>query len=926
MIRSLWLSFVICLSGLIAACGTVGGGMQLTTATHFSITAPATATAGTALSFTVTALDANNHTVTTYSGTVHFSSSDPSALLPANSTLTSGIGAFSATLGTASSQTITATDVANASITGTSSPIMVSAPGATHFSVTVPATATAGTAFQFTVTALNASNNTATTYSGTVRFLSSDPLAILPVDSMLANGTGTFSATLGTAGGQTITATDTGNASLTGTSSSITVSGTAAATHFSISAPGSAITGAAFNFTVTAQDAFNNTATHYSGSVHFTSSDGLAVLPANSTLTNGTGTFSATVKTVGSQTITATDTVTAAITGTSSPISVTGPVTHLSVAAPTAATAGMPFNITVNALDASNNLVTSYAGTVHFTSTDSQAVLPANSTLMSGVGNFSVTLMTVGSRTITATDTVTATITGTSNAINVTTNPATHFSVSAPSSAKAQVAFNFTVTALDSANNLAITYSGTAHFTSTDPQAVLPANSTLTKGVGTFSATLATVGNQTITATDTVTASITGTSNAIGVFTRCGLQGAECGAAILPPCCNGLMCLWEGDRAHCEAHGFVRLEAISPRSVASDQGWSRFAATCNMETARESHTATLLSSGLVLIAGGDDRTVSLATAELFNPDTHSFAPAGNMADARARHTSTSLRDGRVLVVGGRDASGNALASVELFDPARGSFTPTGSMNVARESHTATLVGDGRILVTGGDNAGVPLATAELFDPALGTFAAVGSMGAARVFHTATFLKNGKVLVIGGRDAEGHVLATGELFDPVNRTFTPVGSMSTPRQSHTATLLLDGRVLITGGNDGAESLATAELFDPTTGRFTPAGRMQTAREFHSATLRNDGTVLVAGGAVLASQRDSSARSAFLPESTATAELFNPATGTFLATSNMANARARHTAILLPDGEVLVTGGINPDLSALADSLTSAELFQ
>src|SRR6202040_2545452 len=101
--------------------------------------------------------------------------------------------------------------------------------------------------------------------------------------------------------------------------SAITVSANAA-THFVVSAPATATAGTSFNFTVTAQDQFNNTATGYTGTVHFTSSDGAATLPANSTLTNGTGTFTATLRTNGNQTITATDTVTSSITGTSNTI------------------------------------------------------------------------------------------------------------------------------------------------------------------------------------------------------------------------------------------------------------------------------------------------------------------------------------------------------------------------------------------------------------------------------------------------------------------------------------------------------------------------------------------------------------------------------------------------------------------------------
>jgi autotransporter-associated beta strand protein len=197
----------------------------------------------------------------------------------------------------------------------------VSAAAATHFTVSAPSTATAGTAFNFTVTALDQVNNSATGYTGTAHFTSTDPAATLPADSALSSGVGTFSVTLKTAGTRTITATDTVTSSITGTSGSIAVSA-AAATHFTVSAPSTATAGTAFNVTVTALDQFNNTAAGYAGTVHFTSTDGAATLPANSTLATGTGTFSATLRTAGGQTITGTDTVTASITGTSNTVAV----------------------------------------------------------------------------------------------------------------------------------------------------------------------------------------------------------------------------------------------------------------------------------------------------------------------------------------------------------------------------------------------------------------------------------------------------------------------------------------------------------------------------------------------------------------------------------------------------------------------------
>src|SRR5205085_1470354 len=151
-----------------------------------------------AFTFPVTALDQFNNIATAYTGTVHFTSSDSAASLPADATLTNGTGAFSATLRTAGNQTITATDTANGSITGTSNAIAVQAAAATHFSVSAPALATAGSAFSFTVTAQDAFNNTATGYSGAAHFTSSDGAAVLPADATLTNGVASFSATLKT--------------------------------------------------------------------------------------------------------------------------------------------------------------------------------------------------------------------------------------------------------------------------------------------------------------------------------------------------------------------------------------------------------------------------------------------------------------------------------------------------------------------------------------------------------------------------------------------------------------------------------------------------------------------------------------------------------------------------------------------------------
>jgi probable HAF family extracellular repeat protein len=320
--KPLWLGLVlVCSLCILNACGGASAaGTSQVTATHFLVTSQAQVAAGVAFNITVTAVDASNHTVTNYSGTVRFTSSDAQAALPTASRLTNGAGTFSVTFATPGSQTITATDSNSPSITGTTNPVTV-LDSATFFFVTAPSNSTEGFAFDISVTATDAANRTVTSYSGTIHFTSSDGKALLPPDSTLTNGTGTFAVTLNSLGGQTITATDTNTASITATISITVVRNVA--TQLSVALPRSGWSpGNPLRFTVTALDAANNASASYPGTVHFTSTDPAASLPSNSTLTNGTANFSATLNTIGHQTITATDTANASITGTSRSINI----------------------------------------------------------------------------------------------------------------------------------------------------------------------------------------------------------------------------------------------------------------------------------------------------------------------------------------------------------------------------------------------------------------------------------------------------------------------------------------------------------------------------------------------------------------------------------------------------------------------------
>ena len=172
---------------------------------------------------------------------------------------------------------------------------------------------------------------------------------------------------------------------------------------------------------------------------------------------------------------------------------------------------------------------------------------------------------------------------------------------------------------------------------------------------------------------------------------------------------------------------------------------------------------------------------------------------GSLSDVRKDHTATLLTDGRVLVAGGRDANGDDRASAELYDPATGNWTPTGSLATGRILHTATLLADGKVLVVGGFNfdGDGNLASAELYDPATGMWTPTGSLQTARSGPTATLLPTAK----SSSWAEFLMMVTwggSELYDPATGLWATTGGAYLDRFYHTATLLADGRVLVTGG--------------------------------------------------------------------------------------------------------------------------------
>ncbi len=350
------------------------------------------------------------------------------------------------------------------------------------------------------------------------------------------------------------------------------------------------------------------------------------------------------------------------------------------------------------------------------------------------------------------------------------------------------------------------------------------------------------------------------------------------------------------------------LLAITQSTSAAASGtWTP---TGSLPMPLDRHTATLLPSGKVLVAGGSASAGTQATAEIYDAQSGIWNATGSMTTSRTGHTATLLPSGKVLVAAGLGTIfSTLLASAELYDPLTATWVNTGSLAMARLSHTASLLQSGKVLVAGGYGSGATVTAAtESYDSLTGTWTSTGNMTTARVGHTSTLLPNGRVLIAGGCGGSSCTTyhSSAEIFDPLAGSWSATGSMAVARYGATATLLPSGKVLVAGGNSATASWASAELYDPLSGTWAATGSMASSRTYHTATLTSNGQVLIAGG-----------ESTSYP---APAELYDPTSGSWTAAGTMSTARSGHTATALLSGKVLVAGGYDGH-----QRLASAELY-
>jgi hypothetical protein len=548
--------------------------------------------------------------------------------------------------------------------------------------------ATAGNPISVTALAEDSSGNPVS-FNGTLHITSTDPQATLPADSAVVfDGSGAASSssvTLGTAGNQSVTvsATDGGGNTISGTVNLAVSAAPATQLVLSGGNQGYAFTNQPFSLSLTAEDQYGNTDTSYAGTVRFSSSDANASLPGNYTFSpasdSGTHTFNsgATMQSAGSQSITAVDTGNSSIAG-HLDLTVS---TMLPPSAPTGLSAsranhtiGLTWNAPSSLGGDSASHVTYQVTVTHEDGTGAPEATLGSTSCASGITSCSATISSLANTTgysvsVTASNSAGA---GGVAAQNLDPTPATQFVVTAPSTAQALAPAAVTVTAEDQYGEVTPYYTGTVHLSSTDGNAVLPADYGFTSGdagARTFNVTFKTTGTQKVTATDTQSASVAGTSGNVNVT---GAPAAP-GVAIAAPGDGSITLAWTASKT----------TGVTGYSVA----WSGSDGTSGSQNV--TGTTTTFSG----LTNGVSYTYSVASNNALGSGPNTIVTASPTAlraqytDALSAQVAMGTADGKV---GTLSETGTLPLGLHFLNNRNNTGTLSGTITGAPKAYTVTF--------------------------------------------------------------------------------------------------------------------------------------------------------------------------------------------------------------------------------------------
>jgi N-acetylneuraminic acid mutarotase len=356
-----------------------------------------------------------------------------------------------------------------------------------------------------------------------------------------------------------------------------------------------------------------------------------------------------------------------------------------------------------------------------------------------------------------------------------------------------------------------------------------------------------------------------------------------------------------------------------------DPGTNQWSAGPSLNTPRGDMAATLLRDGRVVVSGGylDTGMVS-NSAEVFDPTTSQWTNlATPFSFARASHIGVETTPGKIILVGGLNDYADSLTSVEQLDIGSGQLTSLGDLNIPRAYFAMTTTADGNLIITGGTNSSsLSLTSTEIYDTTRGTSTLLGSAPRARSQPSVVQLSPTQILIAGGSfpstsTAQGSVqnfASAGVRIDLSSKQALPTNAFITPRVNAGASLLDDGSILMFGGQNTAQQwLSSSEAYSLSTNSWTSTGAMTSVHGSGSASVKlQDGRILVAGGMPLTNSAISNC------------EVYSPTSHQWSNLASMTTSRGRHNLILLPDGRVMAIGGRSFP-GNIATTLSSAEIY-